>query len=47
MARSEQLAKLRAALHKGPMMARVDDVSEEPDAVDTRYSDQFVVEITE
>lgn len=44
---AEKLGQLRAALQKGPMMARVDEVDEEPDVVQPKYSGQFTVEMTE
>ena len=47
MGAPEKLGELRAALQKGPMMARVDHVGEEPDAERPKYAGQFVVEITE
>jgi acylphosphatase len=42
----EKLLQLRKELEKGPMMARVMEVSEELASVDTRYSDGFSVEHT-
>ena len=42
----EQLASLRAALEKGPMMADVTRVDEQPDSVAPRYSGTFSVEFT-
>ena len=47
MGAPETLAKLRAALEKGPVMARVDEVVEEPAAVEPRYAGQFTIEMTE
>ena len=47
MGTPEKLGQLRAALQKGPMMARVEYVAEEPDEVQPKYSGQFTVEITE
>jgi acylphosphatase len=44
---AEQLAELGAALRRGPMMARVDHVSEEPDGVDLKYARRFTIELTE
>ena len=46
MGTSEQLAQLREKLVKGPRMARVDTVNEEPAPVDARYSNEFSVEYT-
>ena len=46
MGSAEELKRLRAALQRGPMMSSVDDVSEEPDAVDSRYLGDFIIEIT-
>ncbi len=46
MGSAEQLHELRAELHKGPMMARVAGVHEEPAAVDAKYSGEFIVETT-
>jgi acylphosphatase len=40
------LAELRNELQKGPVMARVTNVSEEPCLVDTRYLGDFSVEFT-
>ena len=42
----EQLKKLRQALEKGPSMSHVSGVQEEPDAVDTRYTGNFTIELT-
>jgi acylphosphatase len=42
----EQLSHMRAALLKGPMMARVAGVNEEPERVDARYLGQFAIEMT-
>lgn len=42
----EKLRLLRKELQKGPMMARVTEVNEEPATVDTRYSTSFTVEYT-
>jgi acylphosphatase len=42
----EQLSHMRAALQKGPMMARVAGVNEEPERVDARYLGQFAIEMT-
>ena len=46
MGPAAKLRKLRIELRKGPMMARVTEVAEQPAAVDTRYSDSFSVEGT-
>ena len=46
MGSPEKLARLRKVLEKGPMMARVDEINEEPTVIDTRYSDDFSVEYT-
>ena len=42
----EVLKQLRTALERGPMMSSVDEVSEEPDAVDARYVGNFIIEMT-
>lgn len=42
----EKLAQLRKELEKGPMMARVTEINEEPATIDTRYSNNFSVEYT-
>jgi acylphosphatase len=42
----EQLKQLRFALEKGPMLARVTDVREEPVQPDERYFGSFIIEIT-
>jgi acylphosphatase len=42
----EQLKTLRAALEKGPLIANVSGVAEEPDAVDNRYIGTFAIEMT-
>jgi acylphosphatase len=47
MGTAEKLGELRAALRKGPMMARVENVAEEPEPVRPKYAGQFVVEMTE
>jgi acylphosphatase len=47
MGTPEQLGALRAALQKGPMMARVADVMEEPSAVEPKYQGQFAIEFTD
>jgi|SRR5271165_952591 len=46
MGAPEKLAQLRKELEKGPMMARVEEIEEEPAAVDTRYAIDFLVEYT-
>ena len=46
MGTAEKLRQLGKELEKGPMMARVTDVNEEPATVDTHYSDDFTVEYT-
>ncbi len=46
MGEPEKLRLLRKELKKGPMMARVTEVNEEPATVDTRYSGNFTVEYT-
>ena len=47
MGTSENLLKLRRGLEKGPMMARVSGVSEEPSAVESRYMGNFTIEFTD
>lgn len=44
--RLEQLSRMRVALERGPMMARVSGVSEEPQPVETKYLGQFTIEMT-
>lgn len=46
MGEPEKLRLLRKELKKGPMMARVTEVNEEPATVDVRYSESFTVEYT-
>jgi len=46
MGAPEDLKKLRVVLEKGPMMSRVDGVTEEPDTVEAKYLGDFVIEIT-
>lgn len=46
MGAAEKLRQLGKELEKGPMMARVTEVNEEPATVDARYSDVFTVEYT-
>ena len=41
-----QLGQMRAALKKGPMMAHVSGVSEEPEQLEAKYLGQFTIEIT-
>jgi len=43
----EKLLVLRRGLQKGPVMARVSGVSEEPSAVELRYIGNFTIEFTE
>jgi len=43
----EELQKLRNALERGPMMAQVARVYEEPSAVEEKYAGNFTVEFTE
>jgi acylphosphatase len=47
MGTPEELLKLRKALERGPMMAQVTHVAEEPSAVEQRYKGNFTVEFTE
>jgi acylphosphatase len=42
----ETLRLVRQALQKGPMMSRVSEVIEEPATLDTRYDNDFTVEMT-
>lgn len=42
----EKLKWLRFALEKGPMLARVTDVHEEPDHLDDKYRGNFIIETT-
>ncbi len=42
----ERLKQLRIALQKGPMLAQVTDVQEEPDRPDEKYLGNFIIEIT-
>ncbi len=42
----ERLKQFRFALEKGPMLARVTDVREEPDHVEEKYFGNFIIEIT-
>jgi acylphosphatase len=43
----ERLLMLRKGLEKGPMMARVSGVSEEPSTVESQYVGNFTIEFTE
>jgi acylphosphatase len=43
---SERLKQLRFALEKGPMLASVMGVQEEPDHPDEKYLGNFIIEIT-
>ena len=47
MGTPENLLKLRRGLEKGPLMARVSGVSEEPSAVESRYMGNFTIEFTD
>lgn len=47
MGTAEELQKLRKALERGPMMAQVSHVAEEPGDVEARYVGNFTVEFTE
>jgi acylphosphatase len=47
MGTAEELQMLRKALERGPMMAQVSRVSEEPGDVEARYVGNFTVEFTE
>ena len=42
----EQLKQLRAAISKGPMMAHVSEVREDPDSVSPQYLGNFTIEVT-
>ncbi len=42
----EKLKQLRFALEKGPMLARVTDVREEPDHPEDKYRGNFIIETT-
>jgi acylphosphatase len=46
MGSPEQLKQMRVALDKGPLMSRVNTVTEEPDTVETKYLGNFEIEIT-
>lgn len=47
MGTPERLQMLRQGLEKGPTMARVAGVAEEPSTVEARYMGNFTVEFTE
>ena len=47
MGSPESLQALRRGLEKGPMMAHVSEVSEEPGTVESKYLDNFTIEFTE
>ena len=47
MGTSEELLKLRTALERGPMMAQVAHVAEEPSVAEAKYEGNFTVEFTE
>jgi acylphosphatase len=47
MGTDEELQKLRKALERGPIMAQVGRVYEEPSAVEAKYVGNFTVEFTE
>jgi acylphosphatase len=47
MGTPEELQKLCTALERGPMMAQVSRVAEEPSDVEARYVGNFTVEFTE
>jgi acylphosphatase len=47
MGAPEKLSEFRKALVKGPMMARVSGVSEEPSAADSTYNEDFRIESTQ
>ncbi len=44
MGTPEKLKQLRFVLEKGPMLARVTDVYEEPDHPDDKYRGDFIIE---
>jgi acylphosphatase len=46
MGSGAELAEFRSELTKGPAMARVTNVNEEPGKIDTRYLGDFSIEIT-
>jgi acylphosphatase len=39
----DQLAKLRAALERGPRFATVSEVREQPAAIDAQYANEFSI----
>ena len=41
----DQLAKLRAALQRGPRFASVSEVQEQPAAVDPQYANEFSINV--
>lgn len=43
----EKLLALRRGMQKGPVMARVSGVSEEPSEVESQYVGNFTIEFTE
>jgi acylphosphatase len=47
MGTAEELQKLRKALERGPIMAQVSRVAEEPSDVEAKYIGNFTVEFTE
>ena len=47
MGTTEELQKLRKALERGPIMAQVSRVAEEPSDVEAKYVGNFTVEFTE
>jgi acylphosphatase len=47
MGAPDKLSEFRKALAKGPMMARVSGVSEEPSAADSAYNEDFRIESTQ
>jgi acylphosphatase len=47
MGTDEELEKLRKALERGPIMAQVGRVSEEPSDVEAKYIGNFTVEFKE
>jgi acylphosphatase len=46
MGAAEKLRQLGKELERGPLMARVTEVNEEPATVDPHYADNFTVEYT-
>ena len=46
MGAAEDLRQLGEELERGPMMAQVTELNEEPATLDTRYSEIFMVEYT-